>query len=607
MIPRPRTRLLSLGLVLALLAAGAIALLLASVPLGTLQQWASQLRRSDDVTPERFARYRHICLLFGIGGIAAGVLGLWWRSSVEAFLTDLGRPTPRSPDEDANPKTFPGEWWSLGIVLLAGTGLRLALLGQPMAYDEAYSYRSFARHSLIEAIGEHNSANNHLLNTLGMFVTSRLFGPQEWALRLPVFCFGLALMPAIYFWIRRQSGGPIALVATALVAVSPLMISYSVDARGYSYVALAAVLLDDALRRIDRGEGNSARSWVIAGLAVTFGMWALILMAFPIVGAALWYVAIPLVRRDPESPRRTAQRFGQMLLLGATTLLPVLSLYAPGYMIRGWQLFRDPVIGDVARGGMAAYAQDWMIAWEWWTDGFLPPLAWILACLLGVVALIGFGRRGAFFQWLAPFLVMFLVNAVRGHHPPPRTFMWLMPWVALLAAHGFGIGDLISRGSIFRARRGWGGYTPSEGVLAGLSAAFLVGGMLTLATIWPVIFFPVERRNFVSVPEVVGRVVEEAAKGPVTPNRILAPLPCDLPTLFYLGRKNVDWPVNGEPLPGETLWLISRAGEPPGSTLQDGLLRIDRSKTHFEPWEIVWKFKTLDLYRSRLISRKEGN
>ena len=578
-----------------MLAAGIVALLLASVPLGTLQQWASHLRRSDDVTPERFVRYRHICLLFGAGGVAAGVLSLWRRSTLEAFLTDLGWPAPKLDIEQADSRSFPGEWWSLGIVLLVGTGLRLALLDQPMAYDEAYSYRSFARHSLIEAIGEHNSANNHLLNTLGMFVTSRLFGPQEWALRLPVLCCGLALMPAIYFWIRRQSGGPIALVTTALVAVAPLMISYSVDARGYSYIALAAVLLDDALRRIDREEGNSARSWVIAGLAVMLGMWALILMAFPIVGATLWFVAIPLVRRDPESWRRTAQRFGQMLLLGGATLLPVLSLYAPGYIIRGWQLFRDPVIGDVAQGGLAAYAQDWTIAWEWWTDGFLPPLAWALGCLLGVVALIGFGRRGEFFQWIAPFLVMFLVNAARGHHPPPRTFMWLMPWVALLAAHGFGIGYQISRRSIFRARRGWGGYTPPEGVLAGLSAAFLVGGIVTLAAIWPVIFFPSERRNFVSVPQVIQRLAEEAAKEPPTANRILAPLPCDLPALFYLGRRNLDWPVNGEPLSGETLWLIARAGQPPETTLRDGLLRIDPAETHFEPWEIVWKFKTLDL------------
>lgn len=605
MISRPRTRLLSIGLALVLLSAGIAALLLASVSRESLRGWASHVRRSDDVTPERFARYRQICLLFGLGGVTAGALSLRRRSRVEAFLTELAEPVSRSASGETDPRSFPGEWWALGVVLLAGAGLRLALLNQPMAYDEAYSYRSFARHSFVEAIGEHNSANNHLLNTLGMFVTSRLFGPWEWALRLPVFCCGLALMPAVYFWIRRQSGGPIALMATALVAVSPLMISYSVDARGYSYVALAAILLDDALRRLDRGEGSFARNWAVAGLSVTFGMWALILMAFPIVGAALWYVLIPIVRRDGEAPRRAAQRFGQMLSLGSATLLPVLSLYAPGYIIRGWQLFRDPVIGDVSRTGLAAIAQDWAAAWGWWTDGFLSPAAWWLACGLGGVALLGIGRRGEFFQWVSPFLVMFLVNALRGHHPPPRTFMWLMPWIALLAAQAFGLGYIASRGMHFRERRGWGGFTRSEGVLTGLSLAFIAGGILRLSTAWPVIFFPSERRNFLSVPEVVERIVEETSKSPGSTNRLLAPLPCDLPALFYLGRHNLDWPVNGVPATDETLWLVTRAGLPPETTLQDGLVRIDPGETQFEPWQMIAKFRTLDLYRSRLTSRKE--
>jgi hypothetical protein len=603
----PRTRLLTLGLALALLLAGITALLLGSVSLEALRQWATHIRRSDDVTPERFARYRHICLLFGFGGLAAGAVMLWRRSRVESFLSELGRSFSRTDSDEADPRSFPREWWALGIVLLGGAALRLALLNQPMAYDEAYSYRSFARHSLVEAIGEHNSANNHLLNTLGMFVTSRLFGPQEWALRLPVLCCGLALLPAVYFWVRRQVGGPIAMMATALVAVAPLMISYSVDARGYSYVALAAVLLDDALRRIDRGEGNSARSWVVAGLSVTFGMWALILMAFPILGTTLWYVAIPIVRRDPEAWRRAVRRFGEMILLGGMTLLPILSLYAPGYIIRGWQLFRDPVIGDVARSGLSAVAQDWIAAWAWWTAGFPTPAAWGLSCVLGALAFFSFIRRGEWFRWSAPFLVMFLVNFLRGHHPPPRTFMWLMPWVALLAAQGIGIACLASRDSIFRERRGWGGYTLSEGVVAGLSLASVLGGIGMLSTIWPVIFFPSERRNFVSVPDVVGQIVEETSKSPTAANRVLAPLPCDLPALFYLGRQNLDWPVNGNPLPDETVWLITRSGQPPETTLRDGLVQIDPDKTNFEPWQAIWKFKTLDLYRSRLISRKERN
>ena len=598
------TRKIVLGLSALLLCAGGAVFLARWIPLETMQGWAAKVRGSNDLSPERYARFRHLCLLYGGGSVLYGLAGLIYSKGVAAFAAQLWTRAPRDPaaepDPERDPLTFPGEWWAFAAIFLIGAGLRVALLDQPMAYDESYSYRSFARHSLPEALGELNSANNHLLNTLGMWITSRLFGPQEWALRLPVFACGLALLPAVFLWGRRQAGGAAGLLASAFVAVSPLMTSYSTDARGYMYVALAAVVFDGALRFLD-GTPRPERTffaWLAAWGAVVFGLWAMILMAFPIVGGTLWYVLVPIVRGDPASLRSAAGRLRQMAVLGALTLLPAVAIYSPGYIVRGLQLFQDPVIHKVDQSGLWGVAQDWLAAWRWWTEGFFPPVVWIGACLLGAVALLQ--RRAEVLRWTAPFLIMLGVNAARGLHPPPRTFLWLMPWIALLAARGIGLPEWLAANSIFREWRGRWGLTRSQMLAAALTICVLAGGIVHAASSWPVIFFAEERRDYVSVPELVSHLAEESRKQPGTPQRLIAPLPCDLPSLFYMSRVGIELPVNGEPQAGEVVWLIGRAGAAPSATLGDNLVQLSKFEDRFEPWELVCHSGTLDLYRSRL-------
>lgn len=602
MLSTPRK--IVLGLSLLLLSAGAAVFLARWIPLETMQGWAAKVRGSNDLSPERYGRFRHLCLLYGGGSVLYGLAGLIWSRGTTEFAAQLwtrapGDPAAR-PDPEHDPLAFPGEWFLFGAIFLIGAGLRGALLNQPMAYDEAYSYRSFARHSLPEALGELNSANNHLLNTLGMWITSRLFGPEEWALRLPVFTCGLALLPAVFLWVRRQAGGAAGLLASAVVAVSPLMISYSTDARGYMSVALAAVVFDGALRFLD-GAPRPERTvfaWIAAWGAVVFGLWGMILMAFPIVGGTLWYVLVPIIRGDPASGRAAAGRLRQMTVLGALTLLPAVAIYAPGYIVRGLQLFQDPVIHKVDQSGLWGVVQDWLGAWRWWTEGFFPPIVWIGACLLGVVALLQ--RWAEVLRWTAPFLMMLGVNAARGLHPPPRTFLWLMPWVAVLAARGFCPPGWLAANSIFRERRGRWGLTRSQLVAAGVAVGVLGGGLFHVASSWPVIFNPAERRDYVSLPELIAHLAEESRKQAGTPQRLIAPLPCDLPSLFYMSRAGIELPVNGEPQVGERVWLIARAGTTPAATLGDNLVQLSQAEEQFEAWELVWHFETLDLYRSRL-------
>src|SRR5690606_35151262 len=64
--------------------------------------------------------------------------------------------------------------WLVWLIVAVALGLRLAHINDPVAYDEAYTYLNFASRPWYEAIGDYNSTNNHLLNTLLMHVSTRI-------------------------------------------------------------------------------------------------------------------------------------------------------------------------------------------------------------------------------------------------------------------------------------------------------------------------------------------------------------------------------------------------------------------------------------------------
>jgi uncharacterized membrane protein len=108
--------------------------------------------------------------------------------------------------------------------------------------DEANIYW-FAQGPLTQII-EQNTAHNSAppLFVLLIALVTKL-GTSELALRLLPCLAGIALIPAVYLLTRRQVEQPWALVAAALVAISPTQVLYSQQLREYSLAALMAVLL----------------------------------------------------------------------------------------------------------------------------------------------------------------------------------------------------------------------------------------------------------------------------------------------------------------------------------------------------------------------------
>jgi hypothetical protein len=233
------------------------------------------------------------------------------------------------PDENASrtsrlPTTLLGGLLLAGF-LLAGTLLRLMDVGPALLFgDELHSLRDM--HGGYSQILTHFSpTGGGLALPLIQRLVLDLFGDGHWSIRAPAWVAGLALLYLTFPIARRHLGEPAALVATACVAVAPLLVFYSHFARVYSLVALLCLLLYDRLERATRGDGGTARSWL-----VLVGLTALLPWAHP---TALGFV-LPLYagallvcglesRGSPDSLRPLALR-----LAGALGLAGVLCALA---------------------------------------------------------------------------------------------------------------------------------------------------------------------------------------------------------------------------------------------------------------------------------------
>ena len=146
------------------------------------------------------------------------------------------------------PESLPGRF-VLGFFLCAGTFLRLVDVGPALLFGDEL-------HSLGDMQGGYGHILSHFSPTGGGLalpliqrILMDLFGDGHWSIRAPAWLGGLALLYLSFPIGRRHFGASAAGVATALVAVAPILIFYAHFARIYSLVAVLCLLLYDELSR----------------------------------------------------------------------------------------------------------------------------------------------------------------------------------------------------------------------------------------------------------------------------------------------------------------------------------------------------------------------
>ncbi len=166
--------------------------------------------------------------------------------------------------------------------------LRFATLGvQAYHHDEIVTASRVLRADFwhaMEAVGFSESAPP-LYYALA-WVWTQLTGTGEFGLRSLSALAGVATVPVAYLLGAELRGRRAGLVAAALVAVNPMLLWYSQEARGYALLALlTAIAVLYFVRALDRGQRRDFTGWGIASaLALATHYFAI----FPIAFEAAW-------------------------------------------------------------------------------------------------------------------------------------------------------------------------------------------------------------------------------------------------------------------------------------------------------------------------------
>lgn len=315
-----------------------------------------------------------------------------------------------------------------------------------MRYDEAYSFLSYAVQAEPSAWFSYSAPNNHFLHTLLVHAATALGGWGPELVRLPAMLAGVLVVPAAGEFARRVSGEAAAgLIAAALAGSAGILVEYSVNARGYSLVCLAALLLGIFSHAMIRNPG-SRRAWIGWTLAAGCGLWTIPIALYPVLIFVAVVILEAYVSVRGVEVRLTLLRTLSRGLAGTAALTAL--FYAPVLHFNGIEAlvaneFVRPKPLSVVLQGLPGSAGD---AWGHWTRDMSLPLKAAVVLGLAVCVLDGFRRSSV--MWTLPLLAPVLMIAsalIQRVVPFPRVWLFLLPMMLALAACG-----------IARGVAGWG-------------------------------------------------------------------------------------------------------------------------------------------------------
>jgi hypothetical protein len=170
---------------------------------------------------------------------------------------------------------------------------------QSVVIDEAFSFNLFLSHSWHD-IYFHYDAANHLLYSLLAKFSMMLFGASTWAIRLPTVIAGFFLMLGVWRLLESSESRAVRWVAFAAIGLHPLILDFSVAARGYG---LALAFLAWALHEVRVSE-PSPRGDVLTGILLGLSCAANFTVGFPALGLV---GALLLSGRGWDGLRRTVR------------------------------------------------------------------------------------------------------------------------------------------------------------------------------------------------------------------------------------------------------------------------------------------------------------
>jgi hypothetical protein len=415
------------------------------------------------------------------------------------------------------PITARRDWLPVGAIVAAGAVARLAAIRQPMRFDESISWAYYVGRSWKTIVTSYTYPNNHVFYSLLAKLTGSLFRYQPWALRIPAFVAGLAVIPLIWCLGRRLTDNRSALLASALVAGSVELTLYSTNARGYSLVTalfLAMLLVAD-----DLISTATARGFALLALLGGLGLFTVPTMLYPLGVTGTWLLLS--ARRRPSGERGSFAVWTMGAMTGAVFLAAL--LYLPLILHSGLSAlinnkFVSPSPWDRFTADVAPMVFDTFASWA-------RPFPNLLAYALLLFAVLGVAKkREGNRASLALATAIWCITLLFATHRAPfvRVWLFLLPLFYLAAARG--VWMLVDR------------VTTAEKKTGAWPAVALAALLMMLVVSTHVVERSEDTGTFPSADKVTALIAPQLR----AEDRVLAPVPLNGPLLYYFTRSGLD-------------------------------------------------------------------
>jgi hypothetical protein len=322
----------------------------------------------------------------------------------------------------------------LGLSLFAFLA-RIWFIQAPMDHDEAYTFSVFAVEPLRNALSDYHYPNNHLFHTLLMHISYRLFGISDWAVRLPAFSAGVLLTPLGYLLARRLYGRWSGLLAGAAIASAPVLIAYSVNARGYTLLALFNLI--GFILAIELNQRNNYFWWSFLALTCALGVYTVPTFVYS-AGMIYSWLALSWVINSIGKDYTRANFFITLVVSGIIASGLALILYLPVIRASGLDAiianqWVTPVAPEYFWATLVSRTQE---TWSEWNRGIISEVTALV--VVSWMAALAFHQRISAIKLplQAGLLFLPLVIWLLRLNPWARIWLFLVPLVLIWASGG---------------------------------------------------------------------------------------------------------------------------------------------------------------------------
>jgi len=185
-----------------------------------------------------------------------------------------------------------GALWALAGLIALGAAVRFATLGlQSYHHDEVITVARVIPDSFTDMLRQvKGSESNPPLYYVLAWGWAKAFGTGEMTMRSLSALFGVATIPLAYCAARELSSRRAGLIAASLVAVNPMLIWYSQEARSYALlVFFGAASLFFFVRALRTRDGRDLALW---GLASALALCSHYFAVFAVGIEALWLLVV---------------------------------------------------------------------------------------------------------------------------------------------------------------------------------------------------------------------------------------------------------------------------------------------------------------------------